>query len=94
MPIDNIVLPTNLPCIFQDPGDHSLDDDYHPIYATSIDVKDELASDDDDAVPTNDHMEDNSCFDSHLESPSDVIKADAGCSMHCSHGAGVMYMMI
>ena len=36
-------------------------DDYHPIYATSIDGKDKSASDNDDAVPTNDDMEDNSC---------------------------------
>ena len=36
-----------------DPGNHSLDDaddDYHPIYATSIDGQDESASDDDNLV--------------------------------------------
>ena len=77
MPIDNIVLPTYMSSFCQEPGDHSLDDadnDYHPIYATSIDSKDESASDDDDVGPTNDDMEDNSCVDSHLESLSDVIE--------------------
>ena len=51
--IDHIVLPANAPSFCPDPGDHSLDDaddDYHPIYATSIDGQDELASDDDDLV--------------------------------------------
>ena len=57
----------------------ALDDannDYHPIYATSIDSQDESASDDDDLVPTNDDMEENSCCDSHVESPSDVNKGN------------------
>ena len=80
LPMDNIVLPTNvLPSFCQDPGAHSIDDaddDYHPIYATSIDGKDESASDDDDAVPTNDDMEDNSCCDSYLESLSDVVEGN------------------
>ena len=80
LPIDNIVLPTIVPSICQDPGHHSLDDaddDYHPIYATSIDGKDKLASDDDDLVPTIDEMADNnSCCDSHAESPSDVIEGN------------------
>ena len=75
LPIDHIVLPTNVPSFCPDPGNHSLDDaddEYHPIYATSIDVQDELASDDDDLVQTNDDMEENSCSNSHAESPSDV----------------------
>ena len=79
LPIDNIVLPANAPSFCHDPGDHSLDDadgNYHPIYATSIDGKDKLASNDDDLVPTNDDMEDNSCCDSHTEPPSDVDKGD------------------
>ena len=81
VPIDNIVLPANATSIFQDPGDHSLDDaddNYHPIYATSIDGQDKSASDNDDVVPTNDDMEGIACFNSHLESPSDVIKGDSG----------------
>ena len=79
LPIDNIVLPTNVPSFCHDPGNHSLDDaddNYHPIYATSIDGQDESASDDDDLVPTNDGMEDNSCCDSHAESPSDINEGD------------------
>ena len=70
--IDHIVLPANVPFICPDPGDHSLDDaddDYHPIYATSIDGQDESASDNDDLVQTNDDMEENSCSNSHAEPP-------------------------
>ena len=77
--IDHIVLPTNAPSFCPDPGNHTLDDaddDYHPIYATSIDAQDELASDDDDLVQTNDDMEENSCSDSHADPPSDVDKCD------------------
>ena len=51
LPIDHIVLPTNAPSFCPDPDNHSLDDaddDYHPIYATSIDGQDDLASDNDD----------------------------------------------
>ena len=54
LPIDHIVLPANVPSFCPHPGNHSLlddaDDDYHPIYATSIDSQDESASDDDDLV--------------------------------------------
>ena len=53
MQIDHIVLPTNAPSFCPDSGDHSLDDadnDYHPIYATSIDGQDKLASNDDNLV--------------------------------------------
>ena len=77
--IDHIVLPANAPSFCPDPGDHSLgdaDDDYHPIYATSIDGQDKSASDDDDLVPTNDNMEENSCSNSHAKSPSDVDEGD------------------
>ena len=51
--IDHIVLPANVPSLCPDFGNHSLDDaddDYHPIYATSIDGQDELASDDVNSV--------------------------------------------
>ena len=73
--IDHIVLPTNVPSLCPDFGDHSLDDaddDYHPIYATSIDGQDELASNDVNSVQTNDVMEENSCSNSHAEPPLDV----------------------
>ena len=59
LPIDHIVLPTNVPSFCPDPGNHSLDDvddDYHPIYATSIDSQDESASDDDDLAGANQPM--------------------------------------
>ena len=68
----DIVLCTNAPSFCPNPGDHSLDDadnDYHPIYATSIDGQDESASDDDNLVQTNDNMEENSCSNSHAEPP-------------------------
>ena len=77
--IDHIVLPANAPSLCPDFGDHSLDDadnDYHPIYATSIDGQDKLASNDDNLVQTNDVMEENSCSDSHVEPPSDVDEGD------------------
>ena len=80
MPIDNFVLPANAASMFQDPSDHSVDDtddDYHPIHATSTDGKDESAFDN-DMWPTNDDMEENYCFDSHQESPSDVVEGDSG----------------
>ena len=51
--IDHIVLPTNAPSLCPDFGNHSLDDaddDYHPIYATSIDGQDKLASNDVNSV--------------------------------------------
>ena len=79
LPLDHIVLPTNVPFFCPDPGNHSLDDaddDYHPIYATSIDGQDKSASDDDNLVQTNDVMEENSCSDSHAESTSDVDEGD------------------
>ena len=77
--IDHIVLPTNAPSFCPDSGNHSLDDaddDYQPIYSTSIDGQDELASDDDNLVQTNDVMEENSCSDSHAEPPLDVNEGD------------------
>ena len=79
LPLDHIFLPTNVPSFCPDPGNHSLgdaDNDYHPIYATSIDGQEELASDNDNLVTTNDDMEENSCSDSHVESPSDVNEGD------------------
>ena len=77
--IDYIVLPTNALSLCWDFGDHSpddADDDYHPIYATSIDGQDELASNNDNLVWTNDVMEENSGSDSHTEPPSDVDECD------------------
>ena len=53
--IDHSVLPTNAPSLCPDFGNHSLDDaddDYHPIYATSIDGLDKFASNDDNLVWT------------------------------------------
>ena len=77
--IDHIVLHTNVPSFCPDSGDHSLDDaddDYHPINATSIDGQDELASNDDNLVQTNDVMEENSCSNSHMEPPLYVDEGD------------------
>ena len=76
--IDHIFLPTNAPSLCQDFGDHSpddADDNYHPIYATSIDGQDELASNDDNLVQTNDVMEENSGSNSHAEPPQMSMNA-------------------
>ena len=57
MPIDNLVLPPNVPPMFQHPGDHSSDDEddgYHPIHATSTDGK-EASFNNDDTWPANDY---------------------------------------